>query len=290
MLDSHQELVTFQCRSNFNLLSSIIDSQCLRLIIGHFTQVVWRNSTKMGVARASNSSGWTYVVTNYSPPGNYVGQYDENVLPPGDYGVPEPTKSVASKPTFGASILSAGMKKISTSSKSYTPEDDIEADIREIELTYGHEDLNSLCKRLYSKLSSSHSQFTWLVTVAQGSTYECNVGVLRGYVHFDIPNGSNKEVAIFYRKNSNDDSGLKVESKDFKDRVKNAFTEAQKGRESGAVKEVLDRAKEIFPDIGGYQQYVLKNKNLTVSSEANGISYFEDYIGDYFVILIKADV
>ncbi|XP_031129569.1 pathogenesis-related protein 1A-like [Ipomoea triloba] len=42
---------------------------------GHYTQVVWRNSVKVGCARVQCSNGAGYFVTcNYSPPGNYVGQ------------------------------------------------------------------------------------------------------------------------------------------------------------------------------------------------------------------------
>jgi uncharacterized protein YkwD len=47
---------------------------------GHFTQVVWKGSKKLGIAYASTKSG-TYVVANYEPAGNFLGQYPENVLP-----------------------------------------------------------------------------------------------------------------------------------------------------------------------------------------------------------------
>ncbi|TKW31499.1 hypothetical protein SEVIR_2G110000v4 [Setaria viridis] len=42
---------------------------------GHYTQVVWRASTALGCARAvcSNNAG-VFIVCNYSPPGNIVGQ------------------------------------------------------------------------------------------------------------------------------------------------------------------------------------------------------------------------
>ncbi|KAK2041613.1 SCP-like extracellular protein [Colletotrichum somersetense] len=40
---------------------------------GHYTQIVWKSTTKVGMAVASNSQG-TYVVARYSPPGNYIGQ------------------------------------------------------------------------------------------------------------------------------------------------------------------------------------------------------------------------
>jgi pathogenesis-related protein 1 len=42
-------------------------------VCGHYTQVVWKNSKRLGCAMASckNSEIW---VCNYDPPGNYVGQ------------------------------------------------------------------------------------------------------------------------------------------------------------------------------------------------------------------------
>lgn len=46
---------------------------------GHFTQVVWRDSKKLGIAKAENSRGQVFVVANYDPPGNYQGQFPENV-------------------------------------------------------------------------------------------------------------------------------------------------------------------------------------------------------------------
>lgn len=50
---------------------------------GHFTQVVWKATTKLGVAKATAHHGGfyvTYIVARYSPPGNYQGQFAENVL------------------------------------------------------------------------------------------------------------------------------------------------------------------------------------------------------------------
>lgn len=40
---------------------------------GHYTQAVWKSTTKVGIASASGPSG-TYVVARYSPPGNMQGQ------------------------------------------------------------------------------------------------------------------------------------------------------------------------------------------------------------------------
>lgn len=52
------------------------------LSTGHFTQVVWKTSELLGVGVAKSRQGYIYVVANYSPAGNFVGHYSENVLPP----------------------------------------------------------------------------------------------------------------------------------------------------------------------------------------------------------------
>lgn len=56
---------------------------------GHFTQVVWKNTTELGcgVAQGTESrSGYEftkiYVVCHYQTAGNYMGQFMENVLKP----------------------------------------------------------------------------------------------------------------------------------------------------------------------------------------------------------------
>ncbi|KAL0412641.1 UNVERIFIED_CONTAM: Pathogenesis-related leaf protein 6 [Sesamum radiatum] len=40
----------------------------------HYTQVVWRNSVRVGCARARCNNGWWFISCNYDPPGNYIGQ------------------------------------------------------------------------------------------------------------------------------------------------------------------------------------------------------------------------
>ena len=48
---------------------------------GHFTQLVWKSSKKLGVgaAQAADSGAW-YVVCNYFPPGNVRGEFLNNVF------------------------------------------------------------------------------------------------------------------------------------------------------------------------------------------------------------------
>ncbi len=43
-------------------------------ICGHYTQVIWRNTTQVGCAIATNPNGKYILVCNYNPPGNYIGQ------------------------------------------------------------------------------------------------------------------------------------------------------------------------------------------------------------------------
>ncbi|BFG42185.1 hypothetical protein CerSpe_284590 [Prunus speciosa] len=55
---------------NYTSNSCVGGQQCL-----HYTQVVWKNSVRLGCARVQcTNSGWWFVTCNYDPPGNYVGQ------------------------------------------------------------------------------------------------------------------------------------------------------------------------------------------------------------------------
>ncbi|XP_077988079.1 Golgi-associated plant pathogenesis-related protein 1-like [Glandiceps talaboti] len=51
---------------------------------GHFTQVVWNNSSQLGVgfAESKQKANHFYVVCNYHPAGNVEGQFGDNVGPP----------------------------------------------------------------------------------------------------------------------------------------------------------------------------------------------------------------
>ncbi|GFY89478.1 CAP (Cysteine-rich secretory proteins, Antigen 5, and Pathogenesis-related 1 protein) superfamily protein [Actinidia rufa] len=43
-------------------------------VCGHYTQIVWRDSVRLGCARVQCNSGSWFVTCNYDPPGNFVGQ------------------------------------------------------------------------------------------------------------------------------------------------------------------------------------------------------------------------
>ncbi|KAK3206732.1 hypothetical protein Dsin_020778 [Dipteronia sinensis] len=43
-------------------------------VCGHYTQVVWRNSVRIGCAKVKCSTGGTFITCNYAPPGNFIGQ------------------------------------------------------------------------------------------------------------------------------------------------------------------------------------------------------------------------
>ena len=41
---------------------------------GHYTQMVWKKTTQVGIAVAKCSDGAIIIVANYNPPGNYMGE------------------------------------------------------------------------------------------------------------------------------------------------------------------------------------------------------------------------
>ena len=57
---------------------------------GHFTQIVWVDSTEMGAGIAESSSGAQFVVARYTPPGNVLNKFGENVRPRGTRGAGMP--------------------------------------------------------------------------------------------------------------------------------------------------------------------------------------------------------
>ena len=52
-------------------------------VIGHFTQMVWKDTEEIGCAERTRQrdDGWTYTysVCRYNPTGNWIGEYTEQV-------------------------------------------------------------------------------------------------------------------------------------------------------------------------------------------------------------------
>jgi pathogenesis-related protein 1 len=65
-------------KPNYNYNSnSCVGGECL-----HYTQVVWRNSVRLGCAKAKCNNGRSTIVScNYDPPGNYRGQRPYGISP-----------------------------------------------------------------------------------------------------------------------------------------------------------------------------------------------------------------
>uniref|UniRef100_A0A1J3IEP3 Pathogenesis-related protein 1 n=2 Tax=Noccaea caerulescens TaxID=107243 RepID=A0A1J3IEP3_NOCCA len=56
-------------KANYDYPSNTCNGVC-----GHYTQVVWRNSVKLGCGKVRCDNGGTIIVCNYDPPGNYVNE------------------------------------------------------------------------------------------------------------------------------------------------------------------------------------------------------------------------
>jgi hypothetical protein len=74
--------------------------------VGHFTQLVWAGSTRVGVARSSNGQ---FVVANYSPAGNFMGRERQNVAPPN--GAPPPPPPAPARGGGGSGSLPPSMER-----------------------------------------------------------------------------------------------------------------------------------------------------------------------------------
>jgi hypothetical protein len=60
---------------------------------GHFTCLVWKSSTSFALGLSiDNVTKKVYIVMNTSPPGNYIGQFKDNVLPAINMPIVIPTK------------------------------------------------------------------------------------------------------------------------------------------------------------------------------------------------------
>lgn len=51
-------------------------------VSGHFTQLIWKDTSEVGMGIARSRTGKQYIVANYNPPGNYIGRYAASVPRP----------------------------------------------------------------------------------------------------------------------------------------------------------------------------------------------------------------
>jgi len=85
-------------------------------VIGHYTQIVWKSSTKLGCAKGSAVSmghSGDFWVCQYCIAGNFLGQYGQNVL--------APTKSAADCGGTDADVPSKGADDHAASIPKYLP-------------------------------------------------------------------------------------------------------------------------------------------------------------------------
>ncbi|XP_012072779.2 pathogenesis-related protein 1-like [Jatropha curcas] len=50
------------------------NSNSCAAVCGHYIQVVWRKSVRIGCAKVRCNNGGTFITCNYDPPGNYIGE------------------------------------------------------------------------------------------------------------------------------------------------------------------------------------------------------------------------
>ncbi|CAO1421731.1 unnamed protein product [Diamesa hyperborea] len=80
---SGQEVATYWYQSlkryDYNKPSNLLHTN---INTGPFTQIIWANSKYFGAAKSISRVGKIFVVAYYYPPGNIIGEYERNVLPP----------------------------------------------------------------------------------------------------------------------------------------------------------------------------------------------------------------
>ncbi|RVW39746.1 Pathogenesis-related protein 1B [Vitis vinifera] len=70
-------------------------NQCTQgQMCGHYTQIVWRDSVRLGCARVNCLNGGMYAICSYDPPGNYINENPFDSKWNSDWGdEPEPDSS-----------------------------------------------------------------------------------------------------------------------------------------------------------------------------------------------------
>ncbi len=165
------------------------------------------------------------------------------------------------------------------------PVSDVDNELRYLEAQYGTLSVDGLASKIFNEMVTSHPEYRWLSVVSPSGMDSIVVNAGRNppqvFVHWSTY--GNKNVLVFRHKTA-PTNNPNVDSAAFANSVRNAFNLAQvKFTRSG---EVLDEAKRIYSPIGNYQQVVLKT-NQHVSWVAAGASFYKEYIGAYYVMLIE---
>lgn len=107
----------------YGVAASFQDSKPAGNAIGHYTQVVWKNSVKLGCGKGTTSSSMgdaEYWVCQYGPAGNYGGQFPANVLAPTKTAV-ECGGSSGDVPTVSGESSGGGSTELPSSCTPSTP-------------------------------------------------------------------------------------------------------------------------------------------------------------------------
>eukprot|EP00929_Paragymnodinium_shiwhaense_P020584 TRINITY_DN13676_c0_g1_i2.p1 TRINITY_DN13676_c0_g1~~TRINITY_DN13676_c0_g1_i2.p1 ORF type:complete len:331 (-),score=30.44 TRINITY_DN13676_c0_g1_i2:313-1305(-) len=115
----------------YGTADSMTDAVPANEAIGHYTQVVWKGSTKLGCGKGTATVGGNagdYWVCQYCTAGNYGGQFTQNVLAPtktaaecGGQASDVPSGSGGSGATGNAAEEEASLPSTCTPSKSLSP-------------------------------------------------------------------------------------------------------------------------------------------------------------------------
>ena len=112
--------------SSWSILMKILDrvlsnGECMArmYVCMCFTQVVWKSTTTLGCGYASCGAsfiipGGVFVVCRYSPAGNYLGEFAQNVFPPVNHPITTPAPCALPDALFGSSSATQALGLPST--------------------------------------------------------------------------------------------------------------------------------------------------------------------------------
>ena len=250
---------------------------------GHFTQVVWKGSTRMGVGRATNSRGWTYVVANYYPPGNMQGAFTANVLRPGNYNIP----TAASQPTNTSTTTAAASTSTAIKTGLEGELCDIVSKAKDIVQTESQWTAKSISDSVFQYLETKKPESLWMVGVVRGSKHIW-LKDINGFRNWDLGAAKDRDFVVLEFKDAHDEAEANetVLNEAWRNKVKLAYLEAQRVKES--AKEVGEKADEIFPEMKSFQRIIfyVKNHGGYKWNKNPKLFYFAEKVGDWLVVIV----